>query len=70
MLRGGFLASVLVAGALVGCNQGGGDGEGGNGAGGGEEQAEFALPPVGLRLRTVRSTRRAAPRVRRSSSPA
>ena len=40
LYRGSLLAGILVAGALVGCNQGG---QGGEGGGGGETE-EFVLP--------------------------
>ena len=64
LVGGGFLASLLLAGALVGCNQGGG--EGGEGGGGGEI-SEFAIPPAFVPTRPVRSARRGARRVKRAA---
>ena len=66
--RGSFLASILVVGALVGCNQGG---QGGEGGGGGEQQAELVLPLIpasGSSLKAAMRRRRAEPlgRTRRS----
>ena len=61
--RGSFLASILVAGTLVGCNQGGQGGEG-EGGGGGEQQTEFVLPLIpasASSLRTAMRRRRAEP---------
>ena len=60
--RGSLLASILVAGALVGCNQGGG--QGGEGGGGGEQQSEFVLPLIpasASSLKTAMRRRRAEP---------
>lgn len=70
MYRGSFLASILVVGALVGCNQGGQGGEG-EGGGGGEQQSEFVLPLIPASaspLKTAMRRRRAGPlgRTRRS----
>ncbi len=56
LYRGGFLASILVAGALVGCNQGGG--QGGEGGGGGEQQSEFVLPLVPASASSLQSATR------------
>ena len=68
LVRGGFLGTVLVAGALVGCNQGDNGGGGEGGGGGGDEESEFALPPAGMRLRAVRPMR-VSRRVKRASPP-
>ncbi len=57
LYRGGFLASILVAGALVGCNQGGGQGGDGEG-GGGEQQSEFVLPLVPASASSLKSATR------------
>ena len=64
LVGGGFLGSLLLVGALVGCNQGGG-GEGEGGGGGGQEE-EFALP-VKFGATTVKATRHTGRRVKRSA---
>ena len=65
LIRGGFLGTIVLAGALVACNQGGGEG----GGGGGGEISEFAIPPAVAPLHPVRSSRRVARRVKRSAAP-